>query len=212
MTAARCRCPCSIACRNPLLAAVGQSWPPPRSSWGKARDQVTAARLKDADKIGVPAGKVIDRYKVAKHFILDISPGCLAWRRDLAAIGAEAALDGIYIIRTPVPASELDTAAAVTAHNLAPCRTRLPDHQDRRPGSAPHPPLAAGPGPRPRPDLHARRLPGCHECENAARSETEAVVTLSNISSILARAPADASTRPGLIRDGRESRQADPRA
>src|SRR6266568_268395 len=57
--------------------------PPPRSSWGKARDQVTAGRLKDADKIGVPAGKVIDRYKVAKHFILDISPGCLAWRRDL---------------------------------------------------------------------------------------------------------------------------------
>jgi len=44
----------------------------------------------------VPAGKVIDRYKVAKHFILDISPGCLAWRRDQAAIGAEAALDGIY--------------------------------------------------------------------------------------------------------------------
>ena len=57
---------------------------------------------------------------MAKHFILDIGGGHLAWRRDQAAIDAEAALDGIYIIRTPVPASQLDAPAAVTAYkNLA---------------------------------------------------------------------------------------------
>jgi hypothetical protein len=114
-----------IACRNPALAAERARkredlLAATDKLLGKARDQVTAGRLKDADKIGVRAGKVIDRYKVAKHFILDIGEGRLKWRRDQAAIDAEAALDGIYIIRTPVPASELDTAAAVTAYkNLA---------------------------------------------------------------------------------------------
>jgi hypothetical protein len=114
-----------IACRNPhlavdrarkrenLLAAT-------EALLAKAEDQAAAGRLKGADKIGVRVGKIISRYKVAKHFILDISDDHLAWRRDQAAIDAEATLDGIYIIRTSVPAASLDAPAAVTAYkNLA---------------------------------------------------------------------------------------------
>ncbi len=78
---------------------------------------MTAGRIKDPDKIGVRAGKIINRYKVAKHFILDIAAGHLTWRRDQAAIDAEAALDGVYIIRTPLPADDLDAPAAVAAYN-----------------------------------------------------------------------------------------------
>ena len=107
-----------IACRNPLLAAErarkrDDLLAATEALLAKIKNQVSAGRIKDADKIGVRAGKVINRYKVAKHFILDISDGHFAWHRDQAAIDAEAALDGIYIIRTPVP-------AAVTAYkNLA---------------------------------------------------------------------------------------------
>jgi hypothetical protein len=61
-------------------------------------------------------GKVIDKRKVAKHFILDIGPGRLAWHRDEEKIAAEAALDGIYVIRTSVPSAVLDTAGAVAAY------------------------------------------------------------------------------------------------
>jgi Transposase DDE domain len=114
-----------IACRNPLLAAErarkrDDLLAATEALLAKIKNQVSAGRIKDADKIGVRAGKVINRYKVAKHFILDISDGHFTWHRDQAAIDAEAALDGIYIIRTPVPAAELDAPAAVTAYkNLA---------------------------------------------------------------------------------------------
>ena len=114
-----------IACRNPLLAAERARkrenlLAATEALLAKAAGQVAAGRLKGKDKIGVRAGKVIGRYKVAKHFILDIGEGHLAWRRDQAAIDAETALDGIYIIRTPVPAAQLDGPAAVTAYkNLA---------------------------------------------------------------------------------------------
>jgi hypothetical protein len=114
-----------IACRNPLLAAERARkredlLAATEALLRKIRDQVTAGRIKDADKIGVRTGKVINRYKVAKHFILDITESHLAWRRDQPAIDAEAAVDGIYIIRTPVPAAELDAPAAVAAYkNLA---------------------------------------------------------------------------------------------
>jgi hypothetical protein len=114
-----------IACRNPLLAAERARkredlLAATEALLAKVASQAQAGRVRGTDKIGVRAGKVINRYKVAKHFILDIGDDHLAWRRDQAAIDAEAALDGIYIIRTPVPATELDTPAAVTAYkNLA---------------------------------------------------------------------------------------------
>jgi hypothetical protein len=109
-----------IACRNPfearkrartraeLLAAT-------EADLGAIAAQVAAGRVKDPDKTGVRAGKIINKRKVAKHFILDISDGRITWRRDQASIDAEAATDGIYVIRTPVPAETLDAAGAVAA-------------------------------------------------------------------------------------------------
>ena len=110
-----------IACRNPALAGERARkrenlLAATEKLLGKVKDQVTAGRITDPDKIGVRAGKVIDRYKVAKHFILDIGPGSFSWRRDQASTGAEAALDGIYVIRTPVPASDLGAPGVVTAY------------------------------------------------------------------------------------------------
>jgi hypothetical protein len=59
---------------------------------------------------------VVNKHKMAKHLILDIGEGSLSWSRDQAAISAEAALDGIYVIRTPVPAAALDAPGTVTAY------------------------------------------------------------------------------------------------
>jgi Transposase DDE domain len=110
-----------IACRNPheaakrartrqeLLAAT-------EADLSAIAARAAAGRIKDPDKIGVAAGKVIDKRKVAKHFILDIGDRRISWRRDQASIDAEAATDGIYVIRTPVPAETLDAPAAVAAY------------------------------------------------------------------------------------------------
>jgi hypothetical protein len=77
---------------------------------------VTAGRLKDPAAIGLRAGKVLNKRKMAKHITLDIAEGRIAWQRDQASIGAEAATDGIYVIRTPVPAETLDAPGAVAAY------------------------------------------------------------------------------------------------
>jgi Transposase DDE domain len=109
-----------IACRNPVLADERARkredlLAATETDLAKIKAAVDDGRLTDPDKIGLRAGKVIDRHKVAKHFTLHIAPAALAWTRDQAAIDAEAALDGIYIIRTPVPASQLDAPGVVTA-------------------------------------------------------------------------------------------------
>ena len=62
-------------------------------------------QIRDPAKIGVRAGKVTNKRKVGKHFSLDIGEGTFAWRRDQDTIDAEAAFDGIYIIRTPLRAA-----------------------------------------------------------------------------------------------------------
>jgi hypothetical protein len=58
---------------------------------------------------------VLNKQKMAKHILLDIAGGRITWQRDQASIDAEAATDGIYVIRTPVPAETLDAPAAVAA-------------------------------------------------------------------------------------------------
>ena len=68
---------------------------------------VAAGRLSGQDKIGVRVGKVIDKYKVAKHFELQIGENSLKWTRKQEGIDAEAALDGLYIIRTSVSAAQM---------------------------------------------------------------------------------------------------------
>jgi hypothetical protein len=110
-----------IACRNPVLAA----------DRARTRDELLAAtekllapliarvrsgRLTGAGPIGVEVGKVISRYKTAKHFAVTITDTTLAIERRQDRIDAEAALDGFYVLRTPVPASELDAPAVVTAY------------------------------------------------------------------------------------------------
>jgi len=110
-----------ICCRNPVLGAERARKREALLAATEAglttiQASVTAGRLKDPDKIGIRAGKVINKHKVAKHFILDIGPGRFTWRRDQDNIAAEAALDGIYVIRTSVTAGILDAAGTVTAY------------------------------------------------------------------------------------------------
>jgi hypothetical protein len=110
-----------IACHNPVLEAERAAHrerllAATEAELTKIAGMVEAGRLTGPAKIGIRAGKVINKRKVAKHFILDIGEASFAWRRDQASIGAEAAFDGIYVIRTPVPASQLPAPAAVEAY------------------------------------------------------------------------------------------------
>jgi hypothetical protein len=110
-----------VACRNPVLAADRAR---KREDLLAATEKllapvltrVQAGRLTGAGPIGVEAGKVISRYKTSKHFDLTITDTSLTVARRQDRIDAEAALDGFYVLRTPVPASELDAAAVVTAY------------------------------------------------------------------------------------------------
>jgi hypothetical protein len=109
-----------IACRNPHLAADRART---REDLLAATEKllapiaarVAAGRLAGAAAIGVEAGKVIARYKTGKHFSLTITDTSLAVQRRQDRIEAEAALDGFYVLRTPVPAAELDAPGVVAA-------------------------------------------------------------------------------------------------
>jgi len=110
-----------IACHNPALADERKAHrerllAATEADLTKIQAVVDAGRLADPAKIGIRAGKIINKRKVAKHFILDIGAGTFTWSRDQASIDTEAAFDGIYVIRTPVPASELPAPAAVEAY------------------------------------------------------------------------------------------------
>lgn len=70
-------------------------------------------RAADAATIGTRAGKVVNRYKVAKHFDLQIADGAFSYARKHTQIAAEASLDGLYVIRTTCPQTKLSTPAAV---------------------------------------------------------------------------------------------------
>jgi hypothetical protein len=110
-----------IACRNPFLAAERARkredlLQATEDDLAKIAAQVRAGRLKDPAAIGLRAGKVLNKRKMAKHITLDIGEQQITWRRDQASIDAEAATDGIYVIRTPVPAETLDAPGAVAAY------------------------------------------------------------------------------------------------
>jgi transposase len=77
----------------------------------KAR--VVAGKLTGRDKIGVRVGRVSNQYKVAKHFALSIGETTFTYQRQPESIAAEAALDGLYLIRTSVRATQMDAAACV---------------------------------------------------------------------------------------------------
>jgi len=112
-----------IVCRNPLLA----------EERARKREELLAATERDLeaiatstrretrplrgkDRIALRVGKVLGRYKVGKHFRLAIEDECFTWQRDEAKIAEEAALDGIYVLRTNVPAQEFSAEQTVKAY------------------------------------------------------------------------------------------------
>ena len=72
--------------------------------------------MRGADKIGLKAGAVLGKRKMAKHFELTITDTSFSFTRNEASIQKEAALDGFYVLRTSVPADTLDTAAVVSTY------------------------------------------------------------------------------------------------
>jgi len=110
-----------IACRNPVLAADRAR---KREDLLAATEKllapliarVAAGKLTGAAEIGIEAGKVISMYKTGKHFAVTITDTSLTVTRKQDQITAEAALDGFYVLRTPIPAGELDAPAVVTAY------------------------------------------------------------------------------------------------
>ena len=112
-----------IVCRNPLLA----------EERGRKREDLLQATERDLqkiveavrrerrplrgkDKIGIRVGKVINRYKMGKHFELEIGHDSFGFRRKVEQIEAEASMDGLYVVRTNVEKEELGTEGAVTAY------------------------------------------------------------------------------------------------
>ena len=107
-----------VACRNPQLAKLRahkrqELLAATERNLDKIKARVDAGKLVGSDAIGVRVGKVVNQYKVAKHFELAIDHSTFTFARRLQAIAAEAALDGIYIIRTSVPEEQMDAPSCV---------------------------------------------------------------------------------------------------
>ena len=106
-----------VACRNPELAHRRKHkrkalLKATTEELEKVQGMVERGYLKDADKIGVRVGRVINQYKMAKHFKLEIDEGQFSFEVDKEKVTEEAALDGIYVIRTSLE-DELSAADAV---------------------------------------------------------------------------------------------------
>ena len=107
-----------VACRNPELAfrrtnkrqALLEAT---SRELGKVQGMIDRGFLKQKDKIGLRVGRIINKYKMAKHFILDIGESHLSFHIDEKKVAEEASLDGIYIIRTSMSQSALSPEDAV---------------------------------------------------------------------------------------------------
>jgi len=112
-----------IVCKNPVL---GEERARKRQALLEATERelkriVEATRrakrpLRGKDRIGVRVGKVLNRYKVGKHFRQTITEEGFSYERDAEGIAEEAALDGVYVIRTSVPAEQLSAEGTVEAY------------------------------------------------------------------------------------------------
>ena len=98
--------------REELLAATERDL-----SRIQAQVQRKRSPLRGAAEIGMAVGAVLDARKMAKHFAVEIRDSHLSWQRRVDQIEEEARLDGIYVIRTSVPAEHLDAAETVQAYN-----------------------------------------------------------------------------------------------
>ncbi len=107
-----------VACRNPQLAKLRahkreELLTATEASLEKIKLSVIAGKLTGKDKIGVRAGKLVNQYKVAKHFELDIEDAAFSFQRKEDGIAAEASLDGLYIIRTSLSDTRMAAADCV---------------------------------------------------------------------------------------------------
>ena len=84
----------------------------------KVRRMVERGRLRNQDKIGVRVGKVLNKYRVGKHFELDIRDDAFEFHIIEDKVAAEAALDGIYVMRTSLPVPRMDAAQTVRSYKL----------------------------------------------------------------------------------------------
>jgi Transposase DDE domain len=112
-----------VVCRNPALALERARkridlLAATEAALAKVVARVEAGSLRGAARIGIAVGRVIDRFKMAKHFELEITDDRLGVSRRTDTIAAEAALDGLYILRTSVPAERLDAPSVVRSYKL----------------------------------------------------------------------------------------------
>jgi transposase len=112
-----------VACYNPLLAEQRRQKRQDLLAATQAELETLAASVKraaakaeTAAEIGVRAGKVINHYKMAKHFSLTIRDGSLEWARKQDEITREELLDGIYVVRTSEPSERLTAADGVRSY------------------------------------------------------------------------------------------------
>ena len=126
-----------IACRNPFLAQY-------RSSKREALLRATEVELqkialatkrekralRGKAKIALRVGRLIERFKMAKHFVLEIEEDAFGWKRNEPKIAEEALLDGMYVVRTSVDQSAMSASEAVVAgdsYNWKPATVIIPD-------------------------------------------------------------------------------------
>jgi len=110
-----------IACRNPELARMRAAKRQDlllatTQELDKVKRMVEKGRIVGRDKIGVRIGRVINKYKMAKHLVLVIDDGRFDYEIRRDQVAAEAALDGIYVIRTSLPKERISAPDAVRSY------------------------------------------------------------------------------------------------
>jgi len=110
-----------VVCRNPLVAAErtrkrSELLAATEADLAQIAERVERGTLTDAAEIGLAVGPALRRFKMRKHFAVEIADGRFTYQRKGQEIAAEQALDGIYVLRTTVPATDLDSGEVVRAY------------------------------------------------------------------------------------------------
>ena len=112
-----------VVCKNPALAEERarkreELLQATEQELNKLVESVAASRLKTATVIAERVGRIVGRFKVGKHFVREVGEGSFSYRRDQAKIDAEAALDGLYVIRSNVAPERLSEQDLVRSYKL----------------------------------------------------------------------------------------------
>jgi len=110
-----------IVCRNPLVGALRarkreELLAATETDLALIKARVDNRTLQGADQIGLAVGPAVKRYRMRKHFQITITDTTFTYARDSAAIAAEAALDGFYLLRTSLTEADLDAGDVVRAY------------------------------------------------------------------------------------------------